>query len=243
MHVLLDKIKQSPDIASQLEHAIHRENMSKETEVITFVNPYSYLLLRDKHELTKHIDAIHTDAISSAKLFSLFLGRTVPRNSFDMSSFAKTFLEKADEHKLKVYFIGAKAEEIEKTIAIFRNNYPNMNIVGYEHGYFDSEEDVFSRIATSGAEYVICGLGTPKQDEFAVKLKAKQGCVKQVYTCGGFLHQTSSKLHYYPAWIDKFHLRWLYRVFDSSYVLKRLLKQYPQFFGVFFVDLFKKTSE
>ncbi|RRS06937.1 glycosyltransferase [Pseudoalteromonas sp. J010] len=243
MHVLLDKIKQSPDIESQLALTIHREAKEQyTTEVITFVNPYSYLLLRDKEALTQQIDAIYTDAISSAKLFSLCFSKSIPRTSFDMSSFAKTFLEHAHEHQLKVYFIGAKADEIEKTMAIFKENYPNMNVVGYEHGYFSSDEEVFKRIEEAQAEYVICGLGTPKQDEFAVKLKARKGRVKQVYTCGGFLHQTSSKLHYYPAWIDKLHLRWLYRAFDSSYVAKRLLKQYPQFFGVFFVDFFRRAG-
>ncbi|MBE0369281.1 WecB/TagA/CpsF family glycosyltransferase [Pseudoalteromonas aurantia] len=240
MHELLDKIKQSPNIISQLDVSLKARNI--EAEVITFVNPYSYLLLRNRVDLVAELDSVYTDAISSAKLFSVFFRKPISRISFDMSSFARAFLEKANENRLKVYFIGSKSDEITKTMAIFKKNYPEIDIVGYEHGYFESDEAVFNRIIQCEAEYVVCGLGTPKQEEFAVKLKRQKSKVKQIYTCGGFLHQTANKLYYYPKFIDQLHLRWLYRVFDDPYVLKRLVIQYPQFFCVVLKDLFTKMK-
>ena len=93
------------------------------------------------------------------------------------------------------------------------------------------------QIKESGAQYVICGLGTPKQDIFAQKLKLALGSqLKQIYTCGGFLHQTQDELHYYPKYIDILHLRWLYRAIKEPGVAKRLLTKYPFFIFIAIKD-------
>lgn len=238
---ILDKLKESPDIYEEFHKSIL--DKSYNAKVITFVNPYSYLLLRNKVDLLKSIDGLYSDAITSSKIFTYLFKRSIPRISFDQSSFAKHFLEQANQHKLKVFLVGAKSTELEKTVAIFKSTYPNMQLVGYRDGYFSNDQDVIEVISQSGAEYVICGMGTPRQDEFALKVKElSNGSIKQIYTCGGFLHQSSERLEYYPKLIDKLHLRWLYRAFDSSYVLKRLVFEYPKFFFVVFADFRKEQN-
>ncbi|MFC0117853.1 WecB/TagA/CpsF family glycosyltransferase [Pseudoalteromonas xiamenensis] len=242
MLVILDKLKSSLDIIEQFEATINKP--VGHTQAISFVNPYSYLKLRDELNILRGLDGLYTDAISSALTFSMLLGKHIPRTSFDLSSFALYFLERANEEKLKVFLLGAKKEELEKTVAIFKANYPEIEIVGYRDGYFDDDEAVIKQISDSGAEYVLCGMGTPRQDRFAIKLKQTQtGQVKQIYTCGGFLHQTSERLHYYPKWVDKLHLRWLYRAFDDSYVWERLFVHYPKFFFLILGDRLKDQKD
>ncbi|MBQ4844358.1 MULTISPECIES: WecB/TagA/CpsF family glycosyltransferase [unclassified Pseudoalteromonas] len=237
MHVILQKVKNSPDIFEQFSK-LRCQTECHNTEVITFVNPFSYLQLREELQTVEQVDAIYSDAISSAKLFSRFFNKEVPRLSFDLGSFARHFLEEANKHGFPLYIIGAKPEEIEKTVHIFQENYPGINIVGYRDGYFSNDNEVVDSILRSGAEFVICGLGSPRQDQFSVLLKEKaKGQIKQIYTCGGFLHQSSEKVQYYPTFINKYNLRWLYRIFDNGYVLKRLLKDYPIFFFLIFKDL------
>ncbi|WP_152084842.1 WecB/TagA/CpsF family glycosyltransferase [Pseudoalteromonas sp. A25] len=229
MNKLLLKLKSAPEINQRFDACIQED--SKTTEVITFINPYSYLQLRDKEQIIDGVDAIYTDAISSAKYLSRLLKRPIPRVSFDQSSFAKDFLQRANEEQFAVYFLGAKEHELDKAIGNFKTHYKNINIVGYHDGYFSDDEQMIAQILAAQPDFVVCGMGTPRQDEFAVKLKQRaKGGIKQIYTCGGFLHQSAESLIYYPGWIDKLHLRWLYRVFENSYVIKRLLTSYPRFF-------------
>jgi len=102
-------------------------------------------------------------------------------------------------------------------------------------------EQVVSDINDSGAEYVVCGLGTPKQDHFAQFVKTRLNKqVKRVYTCGGFLHQSADSFDYYPEWIKKTGMRWLYRVYkEPQKVLGRLLRSYPLFIFSLASDRFK----
>lgn len=228
MHAILDKLKQTKNIEQEFEKAI--TCFDGRTQAITFINPFSYLIVRNEHEVIEGMDAMYTDAISSAKIFSTLLDTKLPRISFDLGSFAKHFLTVCNEKAIPIYFIGAKPEEIEKAMSQFKSRYPDLNIVGYRDGYFNNDEQVAQDIVATGAEFVVCGLGTPKQDQFALRLKeVGKGQIKQIYTCGGFIHQSSEKVQYYPDFINKYNLRWLYRMFDSSYVFKRLVKDYPLF--------------
>ncbi|CAH9052808.1 UDP-Gal:alpha-D-GlcNAc-diphosphoundecaprenol beta-1,4-galactosyltransferase [Pseudoalteromonas holothuriae] len=236
MNELLRKVKKAPDINKRFDEVLHGD--IKKTEVITFVNPYSYLLLRDEVSIIENIDAIYTDAISSAKYLSYLFKQKVPRVSFDQSSFANDFLERADREGFSIFLLGTKEKELNKAISNFKAHYKNINIVGSHDGYFDDDEKMIESILSTNPDFVICGMGTPRQDNFAVKLKLRSsGIIKQIYTCGGFLHQSAESLVYYPQWIDKLHLRWLYRVFENSYVIKRLLGSYPKFFFLVLKDL------
>ena len=42
------------------------------------------------------------------------------------------------------------------------------------------------------------------------------------FTCGGFIHQTSkNEIDYYPAWVDKTNLRFVYRMWKEPHTRKR----------------------
>lgn len=45
------------------------------------------------------------------------------------------------------------------------------------------------------------------------------------FTCGEFIHQLAmNKINYYPAWINKYNLRFLYRMYKEPHTRKRYLK-------------------
>lgn len=239
MHKLLQKIKSSPDINANFEQSFTSQN--EECQAISFVNPFSYQQLRSDETSYTNLDGIYSDGSYSTLLFTLFLGKKVGRHSFDFSSFANQFFLRLDQTKAPVYLLGTDKENIEAAVANFKVSYPDLNIVGYQDGYFDDFEQVVSDINESGAEYVVCGLGTPKQDHFAQFVKTRLNKqVKRVYTCGGFLHQSADSFDYYPEWIKKTGMRWLYRVYkEPQKVLGRLLRSYPLFIFSLASDRFK----
>lgn len=234
MHQIINKVIQAPEInGSFISSTIDSIDNETQPKLISFVNPYSYMILKGDLASYEHVDCFYSDAIISSLSFSLIGKKNVPRVSFDYGSFAKTFLETLNQSRSAVYFIGAKPNEIAKTMIVFKQKYPNLNIVGYRDGYFSDDAEKFCSIKViidSGAEYVVCGMGTPYQEQFGTLLKQQSlGTIKEIYTCGGFLHQSSKGVQYYPDLINKLHLRWLYRIFNDKYVVKRLINQYPLF--------------
>jgi exopolysaccharide biosynthesis WecB/TagA/CpsF family protein len=238
MHPLLKRIKQTPEIHEQFHNSINQADYL--CTVTSFVNGFSYQELRKKNTYYQNIDYFYSDGILSSIVFTLLLNKTIPRVSFDYGSFAKFFFETVEQFALPIFIIGSKEEQLKGAIHKFRQAYPNLNICGSHNGYFDDDEKMIKMINDSGAQYIVCGLGTPKQDVFAQKIKrALPNQVKQIYTCGGFIHQSVERVNYYPELINKYHLRWLYRATREPVVIKRLLTKYP-LFGIYaLIDRFK----
>lgn len=239
MHLLLQRISKTPEIKQQLLDSFTVDDYPCTT--VSFVNPFSYQLLRNDAQAINSIDHFYSDGIISSKVFKILLKKPIPRISFDYGSFAKTFFEIASQNNLPIFFLGSEEKQLQGALKQFKTAYPKLNICGSHNGYFNDDMKIIEAIKNSGAQYVICGLGTPKQDIFAGKIKkhlAKQ--VKQVYTCGGFLHQSENRVDYYPEYINKYNLRWLYRAAKEPGVAKRLITKYPLFTLYAVRDMFSK---
>lgn len=45
------------------------------------------------------------------------------------------------------------------------------------------------------------------------------------FTCGGFIHQTANnEIEYYPLWIDRMNLRFVYRMYKEKHTRKRYVQ-------------------
>lgn len=198
--------------------------------VNTFVNPYSYLILRKNSEVLNGVDRILVDGQLMVRLLKWLGLSNITRNSFDMTSLAPIIFQNTIDSKGTICFVGSKAEEIEASMVVIGKAYPELNIVYFRDGYFSSSERAIElkKILSLSPDMVIAGLGTPRQEEFLIDLK-RLGWAGTGFTCGGFLHQTaSSGLEYYPAWMDKLNLRWLYRIYDEPVLFKRYFWEYPK---------------
>lgn len=210
---------------------------STESNLTTFLNPYSYLIARKNKDLFKNFN-IKIDGILLVKMLNI-AGIKVKRESFDMTSIAPIVFRKASNSKQSIFIIGTTQEELERTIFNLKQNFLDINIIGFRNGYFKNEErNIFLKyLAKVNPDIVICGMGTLMQEYFLVDLK-KLGWNGIGYTCGGFLHQSSKTLEYYPRWIDKYNFRWIYRLYKEPSTRKRFLVYYPKFIFIFLYDLF-----
>lgn len=132
-----------------------------------------------------------------------------------------------------IFFIGAKPKEIEKFILIISKAFPKLKISGFRNGYFISSSErsnTIKNIAVKNPEIIVVGLGVILQEKFLIDL-VNEGWRGIGYTCGGFIHQTSQRLHYYPDWVNKLHLRMPYRLIKEPEFRKRL----PRYFQFLFV--------
>lgn len=212
-------------------------------EVNTCVNPYSYHIFKKNRHLYDGVDGLFVDGMTMCLFIRILYGKKIRRLSFDMSGMAVDFFSRLNdmENRESVYFIGSKENEIMETVYQISTAYPEINIAGWRNGYFSDDDDrnsAIKAIMDSGADFAVVGMGAPLQEQFAIELR-NSGFKGTVFTCGGFLHQTTRRINYYPAWVNRLNLRAFYRLFHEKGMLKRLYYVLLQFPVVFTLDRLK----
>ena len=221
-----DKISAKKDFVQLLK------SKNSDIKLVTFLNPFSYKVFLEKPELVDSFDTFFADGVLLVKLYNIFNTNKIDRVSFDFSSIAKDVLDHSSMNNINMAFIGAKQKEIDGAIKNIKNMYSDINIVYHRNGYFNTEEEYkvcFDELYSLNVGILVIGMGSPYQEEFAVKVKNSRLKIPLVFTCGGFLTQTSIKADYYHLLIKKFGLRWLQRAIMHKHVRDRLLKDYPNF--------------
>lgn len=216
-----------------VQKIIETDNISTESfftqkhSVYSYLNPVSYLIARKQKNVFLQLDGIMVDGFILVSAIRFIYRKRIQRRTFDMGSIAPSFFDFAISKKKTVYIIGGTQRDIENAISILREQYPRLAIVGYRNGYFSSQSektDEYSKIRQLNIDYVIVGMGIIQQEVFLLELKSS-GYKGIGISCGGFISQLSMKgLTYYPEWINKYNLRFLYRFYKEKHTRKRYLK-------------------
>lgn len=113
---------------------------------------------------------------------------------------------------------------------VLNKKYPN--IVGYFNGYFSEQEfDVITEeIRKSKADYVLLGMGQPKQELVAFKLKSLLPELN-FFCVGNFFNFHFKLQRRAPLWVRKIQLEWFFRFLLEP---KRLFKRYVLGIPLFF---------
>ena len=155
----------------------------------------------------------------------------LPRVSFDYTSIAPAVFAHCQDAGLPLYLVGARAEELAAFVAKLRAHYPGLRVVGAHPGYFPAQDwtTTCQAIAASPARVLLVGLGGGLQERFIAAARA-HGFTGTALTCGGFIRQTagSAALRYYPDWINRLQLRFLYRMVQEPHTVRRYLLDYPR---------------
>ncbi|WP_417372178.1 WecB/TagA/CpsF family glycosyltransferase [Gelidibacter japonicus] len=210
-----------PKITSQLDYF-------QPNTITAYVNLYNYLIFRQNPEIIKDIDRFTLDGILMVRILNL-IGGSAKRASPDFSSYFSEMFLFCEKFQKKLVFVGGSNSELVNFISQIEKSFPTLKIQGALDGYFSDEESniIAKDILDMRPDIVILGLGTPKQEIFAILLKS-MGFNGNIYTCGAFISQTALKgVNYYPEIINTLHLRWLYRIFKEKKLLKRYFLLYP----------------
>ena len=216
---------------------------NKTNNIYTFLNPVSYLTALDNKDLFNQFDGIFADGSLLVAAIKLLYGKKITRRSFDMTSLAPQLFEYAEKNGKTIYFVASKQEETEKAVEIIKKRYPQLVFAGYRNGYFFNEEEQDKEatyITQLNPDFLIVGMGALIQEKFLLKVK-KAGYQGIGFTCGGFIHQTSkNEIDYYPVWIDRMNLRFIYRMYKEKHTRKRYLTAAFVFPIRFFAERFFK---
>ena len=199
---------------------------TEENRYYTFLNPVSYLVARENPGCFMEMDGIFADGGLLASAINRKYGTSITRRSFDMTSLAARLLSYAVENRKSLYIVGGTHRDNRIATDKLREAYPGILIAGCHHGYFNDNQlsEVIEDITVKNPDFVIAGMGACRQENFLQRLKTA-GFKGTGFTCGGFISQLAkSGGSYYPNWIDKLGLRFIYRFIKEPHTRKRYCK-------------------
>jgi exopolysaccharide biosynthesis WecB/TagA/CpsF family protein len=221
------------------------DGLCRESDDITFLNPYSYMVFRKQKEELRSF-RVMIDGIMLAKFLSFTLGVQVPRISFDMTSIARSVFTEAAKNRLRVAIVGSRQAEIEGFVRTLKKEFVGINVVSYRNGYFSDDTEVDEHIKflhSCRPQVMVVGMGSGRQEQFLTRVRSTATYSFIGYTCGGFIHQSTKGLDYYPRWVDRMNLRLFFRVLNEKGLMFRHLRYYPLFVACFFSDCIRFKLE
>ncbi|MDX2463978.1 MAG: WecB/TagA/CpsF family glycosyltransferase [Porticoccus sp.] len=204
----------------------------EESLLITFVNPYACALAKkhaDYIQVLESFDIVACDGIGMVKAARASGLKTIQRESFDYTSMADPVFKWAAQNGQRLGLVGGKPGVADQAALLLRRKFPDLQIVACYSGFGEGPDDARRFFSKNHTELVVCGMGAPLQERYLIRLAA-EGWHGIGFTCGGFLDQLTTGDSYYPKWVDKFNIRFLYRLAkEPGRLWRRYLIDYQVF--------------
>ncbi len=130
-----------------------------------------------------------------------------------------------------VYMLGATEAVNARAVAMVREMFPGLRLLGHHHGYFDSlaaEQSTVDEISRLGPDILWVSMGVPHEQSFVVRNRSRLTSVGVIKTSGGLFDIVSGAKSRAPDWMQRTGLEWLYRLItEPHYVGWRYLKTSP----------------
>ena len=204
---------------------------NRESCIVSFINPHAFhLRLQDQAYANAlwHFDVVLPDGIGVSIASEWINQVKVQRQSFDETSLFHPVFNQINLMNKSVCFIGSEPGVANRVERKMSKTYQDINYLGSLDGYHSFDE-IVDWVMKLSPDVVIVGMGAPLQEGLLLRLK-QEGFKGVGFTCGGFFNQYLLENGYYPAWVDKLELRWLYRLTkEPGRLWRRYLIEYQTF--------------
>ena len=166
------------------------------------------------------------------RLASWLLGLPIPP-LVNLTRWVWELLPYCERKKYSVFILGATQTNITKAVDNIRRSLPNINVVGFSHGYFEKKgsgsDAIVEKINHLQPNVLIVGMGMTLQEKWILeninKLK-----VNAIFNAGSCLDYLAMAKKVCPKWMSNIGLEWLFRLVQEPI---RLFVRYiignPQF--------------
>jgi len=134
-----------------------------------------------------------------------------------------------------VYLVGSKKAVLENATTQIRLRYPGTQVVGTHHGYFelDQSKTLIAAIKAARPDYVIVGMGCPKQELFLRQLQQELDYGIGI-GAGGSFDVISGSIKRAPLLLQKLGLEWVWRGLMDP---KRMVVRWPNLVKFLWISL------
>jgi len=212
------------DLGLSIESLCQELRHKGEPRLMGYISPSSWAVAKRNPEFVealRQMTSIRAGGEGVARACQWLMDVRCPRISFDMTSLADPFFKMAIAEKATVMLIGGDPGVDEQMQDKLKLNYPELNVVATAHGY-DEFAPKIAAVQQYAPDVVIVGMGSPRQEQFLIALRGA-GYKGLAIACGGFFDQYLEADDYYPAWIDRWNLRFAWRFYKEP---RRLWRRY-----------------
>ena len=214
-----------------VEHIIDRIQEGLPTQHVA-INPGKIIRMMEDEEIREIVhqcEVISTDGVG-VYWFSKMLGCPIPERVTGIDLMDK-LLARAAHLGLKPYFLGAKQEVVEKSVAFYQKKYPTLEFAGFRNGYFSEGEErgIAEDIGRSGASMLFVAISSPKKEQFLGRWRDVIN-IPYVMGVGGSFDVISGTVQRAPKWMQRIGLEWSYRwMQEPKRMARRNLVDTPKF--------------
>jgi len=208
---------------------------------VTFANP-DYVLKAQKdpglRDLMNGFDLDLPDGwgvVLAARIF----GRPVPGRMANDDLTDDLFGQPA-EQGWRVFLFGNAPGVADRAAENLRTWFPGLQIAGTLHGHWADEhgrippetaERLVAEINDASPDILHVGLGTPLQQRFVAEYRDRL-TAPVIFTCGAYFEHLAERRDYYPAWVLKLRIGFLYRLAREP---RRLWRRYTIELGSYLI--------
>jgi N-acetylglucosaminyldiphosphoundecaprenol N-acetyl-beta-D-mannosaminyltransferase len=223
-----------------IKHKIIERTKKKERTFIVTANPEIVMQAQqDDHyyDMLQRANYVIADGIGIVKAAAL-LNNPVPERvaGFDLMI---ELLKVANENHYSIYMLGGEDKVLQAAAATITSTYPNINIVGKHHGFFDwNSEHIQQEIKDTKPDFVFVALGLPRQEKWIGEniSEFEQGTFIGV---GGSFDVLAGVVKRAPQVWQTLNIEWLYRLLKQPTRWKRMLVL-PKFAMIMLKHKYKK---
>lgn len=205
------------DILHKIDEILASENRG----IITHVHVMGLNLAYEQEwfrDFLNQSKLVYCDGMG-VKLGARFLGEP-SLNRITMADWIYQFADFSQQKGYSWFLLGNSLGASEKASQIIKNQYPDLNIVGTYHGFFNKSpghpenEYVLKLIRETDPDILFVGLGMPSQEKW-LSLNWHLLPTPLAITCGGIFDVLTGINTRGPAWLNQFYLEWLARFLKS----------------------------
>lgn len=194
---------------------------------ISYVNAHAVNLAQNHKWF---IEYLNKSLISYADGQGIRLGAYLLRKKIpplvNLTRWSWQLLQFCVDNKLSIYFLGASPETLEKAIRNIYQKFPDINLAGSHHGYFEKSPEESIRIANLISEkrpnILLVGMGMPLQEKWIMDYYEYLN-VNAILNGGSCIDIIAGTKKVCPQWVSNIGLEWAFRLLHEP---KRLFKRY-----------------
>ncbi len=194
---------------SKINEAINSQNQI----TIKYINANTIRLIGKNSELKQALlnsDIIHPDGIG-IWFSSRILKDSKLKTRFNFTDVSIRFLEDCRKSGWSIFLLGSQKNVLKKAVFKLNENYPGIKIVGTLDGYTDIESnESIAAINKKAPDILWVGMGTPKQEIWIEKNKAKLNC-RVIQSVGDLITHLAGEKVRGPLFVQKLGFEWLAR--------------------------------